>query len=286
MLRVEGLSRSFDGRIVVNEVSFAVKEGEMLGIIGPNGSGKSTLLKLVTGVDTPDGGSIELLGKPLSAYSRKELARLIAVLQQEALPPIGFTVREVLEMGRFPYQNWLGEEAEDSGPLIEGILDHLKLTPFAARTLEFLSGGERQRVALGKVMAQKPRLLLLDEPTTYLDIGYQMQMMDTVRRWQMDEGLTVVAVLHDLNLAAQYCDRLLLIDEGRIVKIGKPWEVMERELIRQVYMTDPIVTAHPVNGAPQLLLQPGGLEEANWAGQAEAGGHTPFPPDRAAPAQR
>ncbi|PYI57509.1 ABC transporter ATP-binding protein [Paenibacillus flagellatus] len=257
MIEVKGLSKSFEGRRVLDGISFSVARGETLGIIGPNGSGKSTLLKLVSGVETPDAGDIRLDGKPIASYARKELARWLAVLQQDALPPVGFTVREVLEMGRFPFQNWLGEEPADSAALIDGIVEKLRLAPFASRTLEHLSGGERQRVALGKVMAQQPRLLLLDEPTTYLDIGYQMQMMDTVRKWQQDERLTVVAVLHDLNLAAQYCDRLLLVHRGRIAKLGTPWEVLERGLIAEVYETEPIVTAHPVTGAPQLLLQPG-----------------------------
>ncbi|MDF2720790.1 MAG: transporter ATP-binding protein [Paenibacillus sp.] len=257
MIEVNRLSKAYDGTTVVNDVSFAVQEGETLGIIGPNGSGKSTLLKFISGVERPDTGDIRLAGKPLSSYSRKQLARLIAVLQQDALPPIGFTVREVLEMGRFPYQNWLGDEPDmASGDLIDGIMERLRLKRFEERTLEHLSGGERQRVALGKVMAQQPRLLLLDEPTTYLDIGYQLQMMDTVRRWQQTEKLTVVSVLHDLNLAAQYCDRLLLIQHGRIVKIGTPWEVLDSELIERVYETKPIITAHPLTGAPQLLLAP------------------------------
>ncbi|GAA3402485.1 heme ABC transporter ATP-binding protein [Paenibacillus hodogayensis] len=257
MIEVNGLSKSFDGKNVLDDVSFAVAAGETLGIIGPNGSGKSTLLKLLSGVEQADAGQIRLEGKPVKSYSRKELARWLAVLQQDALPPVGFTVREVVEMGRFPFQNWLGDEPDDQSALVEGIMEQLRLAPFASRSLEHLSGGERQRVALGKVMAQQPRLLLLDEPTTYLDIGYQMQMMDTVRRWQEKEGLTVVAVLHDLNLAAQYCDRLLMIHRGRLVRIGTPWEVLERGLIADVYETEPIVTAHPVTGCPQLLLQPG-----------------------------
>ncbi|RKN72951.1 heme ABC transporter ATP-binding protein [Paenibacillus ginsengarvi] len=257
MIEVSGLSKSFDAKSVLNEISFSASEGETLGIIGPNGSGKSTLLKMLSGVEHADSGDIRLGGKPIRAYPRKELAKWLAVLQQDALPPVGFTVREVLEMGRYPFQNWLGDEPEDSSGLIDDILAELRLTPFAERTLEHLSGGERQRVALGKVMAQQPRLLLLDEPTTYLDIGYQMQMMDTVRRWQEEQKLTVVAVLHDLNLAAQYCDRLLLIHRGRIARLGTPWEVLDRELILEVYETEPIVTAHPVTGAPQLLLQPG-----------------------------
>jgi iron complex transport system ATP-binding protein len=266
MIEVKGISKSFDSRAVLEEVSFAVKEGETFGIIGPNGSGKSTMLKLISGVDRADSGEIRLDGKPLGSFARKELARWLAVLQQDALPPIGFSVREVLEMGRFPFQNWLGDEPDDFSGLIDAILAKLQLEPFADRSLEYLSGGERQRVALGKVMAQQPRLLLLDEPTTFLDIGYQVQMMDTVRRWQSEQPLTVVAVLHDLNLAAQYCDRLMLIHRGGIVKIGTPWEVMERELIAMVYGTEPIITAHPVSGSPQLLLQPG-MPEADMEQQ-------------------
>lgn len=257
MIEVQRLSKSFGGRTVLDDVSFAVAPGETIGIIGPNGSGKSTLLRLVSGVEAPDAGTIRLDGKPLGEYARKELARWLAVLQQEALPPVAFTVREVVEMGRFPFQNWLGDESGDAAQRIDAVLEKLHLIPLADRTLEHLSGGERQRVALAKAMAQQPRLLLLDEPTTYLDIGFQLQMMDTVRRWQREERLTVAAVLHDLNLAAQYCDRLLLLHRGRIVRIGTPWEVLERSLIAEVYGTEPIVTAHPVTGAPQILLQPG-----------------------------
>jgi iron complex transport system ATP-binding protein len=257
MIAINKVCKSFDRQLILKEVGFSVERGEMFGVIGPNGSGKSTLLKLLSGVEAADSGAVELDGRKVSSYARKELAQWVAVLQQDALPPIRFTVREVVEMGRFPFQNWLGDETEDQMQLIEGIMEKLNLVHLAERTLENLSGGERQRVALAKVMAQQPKLLLLDEPTTFLDIGYQVQMMDAVRRWQAEEDLTVVAVLHDLNLAAQYCDRLLVLHEGTVAQVGTPQEVIRRELIADVYGTVPIITEHPVSGIPQIMLQPG-----------------------------
>jgi iron complex transport system ATP-binding protein len=257
MIQVEHVDKRFDGEQVLEDIGFEVRAGEFLGIIGPNGSGKSTLVRLLSGVEPVSAGSIMLEGKPITAYSRKELARWMAVLQQDALPPIGFTVREVVEMGRYPFQNWLGEDTQDASELIDGIIRKLDLYSLLDRSIELLSGGERQRVALGKVMAQQPRLLMLDEPTTFLDIGYQIQMMDYIHGWQRTADLTVVAVLHDLNLAAQYCSRLLVVHEGRLVAIGTPEEIINSELIAGVYGTVPIVLQHPVNHVPQILLQPG-----------------------------
>lgn len=255
MIIVDKVSKSFDHLHVLDQLSFSVKQGECLGIIGPNGSGKSTLLKLLSAVEKPTAGRIELAGKPIERHHRKELARWLAVLQQEALPPLGFTVREVVEMGRFPFQGWLGEEKEDSEPLIESILDKLSLVELSDRTLEHLSGGERQRVALGKTMAQQPKLLMLDEPTTYLDIGHQLHLMDRIREWQIEAGMTVIAVMHDLNLAALYCDRLLMLHQGRIAGIGTPEELLSQERIESIYGIAPIMVKHPVCGVPQMMMQ-------------------------------
>lgn len=255
MIRVENVSKRYDGEKVLDGVSFSVNAGETFGIIGPNGSGKSTLLKLVSGVERADTGTIELDGKPISFYSARQLAQRMAVLVQDGLPAVGFTVREVIEMGRYPFQNWFGFERDDHEALIEGIMARLDIRRLASRTLDELSGGERQRVALGKVMAQQPRWLLLDEPTTYLDIGYQIQMMDYIREWQQESGLTVVAVLHDLNIASQYCDRLLALSQGKMVRIGPPETVIESELIEKMYAVRPLVLNHPVSSKPQILLQ-------------------------------
>lgn len=255
IIEVDSLSKRFDNQSVLEEISFSVKRGECLGIIGPNGSGKSTLLKLLSGVESTSAGKIEIRGKQIEQYTRKDLAKWLAVLQQESLPSIGFTVREVIEMGRFPFQNWLGEETTDVERLIDAILDKMGLNELSDRHLENLSGGERQRVALGKTMAQQPKLLMLDEPTTYLDIGHQILLMDRIREWQLEDDLTVISVLHDLNLAALYCDRLLLLHNGRVVAIGSPEDIIRTDLIEEVYGTSPIVMQHPVYGLPQIILQ-------------------------------
>jgi iron complex transport system ATP-binding protein len=257
MITAEQLSQSFQDQQVLKKVSFEVGRGEFFGIIGPNGSGKSTLLRLISGMDPVSQGRVLLKGKPVSTYSRKDLAKWLAVLQQDALPPVGFTVREVVEMGRYPFQNWLGEDTEDADGLIDAILSKLELNGLVDRTIERLSGGERQRVALAKVMAQQPSLLMLDEPTTFLDIGYQVQMMDYIRSWQQETDLTIVAVLHDLNLAAQYCTRLMIVHEGQVIAIGTPQEIITSERIAEVYGTEPIILKHPVSDVPQILLQPG-----------------------------
>jgi iron complex transport system ATP-binding protein len=257
MIQVEACGKRFGDTSILRSISFHVERGELFGIIGPNGSGKSTLLRLLSGLIEPSSGRVLLDGKPVQSYKRKELARWLAVLEQDALPPTGFTVREIVEMGRFPYQNWLGEEKEDNDALIASAMERLGLLPLADRAAEKLSGGERQRTALAKAMVQQPRLLLLDEPTTFLDIGYQIQLMDGIAQWRKDADLTVVAVLHDLNVAAQYCDRLLLMDKGVAVKLGKPSEVLTAQTIAEVYGAYTTVLPHPETGVPQILLNTG-----------------------------
>ncbi|MFC4301855.1 heme ABC transporter ATP-binding protein [Cohnella boryungensis] len=255
MIEARRLSYRIGGREVLRQIDLRVEAGDFFGIIGPNGSGKSTLLKLLSGIESPASGEVLLEGKAIREYSRKETARRIAVLQQEALPAVGYTVREVVEMGRFPYQRWLGGEASDPEPVIRRVMEQLELQGLASRLVGELSGGERQRVALAKTMVQEPRVLMLDEPTTYLDIGFQVQMMDYVQSWRREYGLTVVAVLHDLNLAAQYCDRLLVLHEGQATASGAPGEVLTSGLVQQVYGTEPIVLDHPDSGVPQILLR-------------------------------
>jgi iron complex transport system ATP-binding protein len=271
ILVADQVSKTLGHQLVLKDVNLAVRMGECFGIIGPNGSGKSTLIKLLSGADTPDSGWITFRSQQLSAYSKKQLARSIAVLQQEALPPIGFTVREVVEMGRYPYQNWLGEEQTDVEPIISGILSELDLTQLSSRPIERLSGGERQRVALAKAAAQQPELLMLDEPTTYLDIGYQQQMMEYIRRWQGRNGMTVIAVLHDLNLAALYCDRIMVLHQGRVVETGTPGEVLSADLLEQVYGVRPTIVKHPSHGVPQILLQ-GSMEPVRRIERTEGAG--------------
>mgnify|MGYP001289224890 CR=1 FL=1 len=255
MIEARNVSYRLQGVQVLKELSFSLVGGGLHGIIGPNGAGKSTLLRLISAVETPDEGELLLDGRRSDRYSRKEAARWIAMLQQGGLPPAGFTVREIVAMGRYPFQNWLGEEKEDPSALIDEALETMGLLGLQNRRMDQLSGGERQRVALAKAMVQQPRLLLLDEPTSYLDIGYQVQLLDTVRRWQRSRGLTAVAALHDLNLAALYCDDLLVLHEGKVVAFGTPSEVLTADMLKRVYGTEAAIIAHPGTGAPQVLLQ-------------------------------
>ncbi|WP_081756855.1 ABC transporter ATP-binding protein [Gorillibacterium massiliense] len=268
MIDVKKLSVVAGGTEILKNIAFNVPTGVFYGIIGPNGSGKSTLLRAISGLAPEMKGTVRVEDKPVHSYSRKKRAQLVAVLAQEGLEPVEFTVREVLEMSRFPYQNWLGREKGDSSRVIEAVMEKLSLAHLADRGIASLSGGERQRVALGRAMVQSPRLLLLDEPTTFLDIGHQVQMMDYVRKWQRESNLTAVAVLHDLNLAAQYCDRILVLHEGKVVHIGTPEETMREELIERVYGTRPTILPHPETGSPQLLLRPG--HAGQQAGKADA----------------
>lgn len=254
MIVAQGLSKAYGRTQVLSEVELRVGKGEWWGIIGPNGSGKSTLMQLLSGVERPSKGSVRLLDREIGSYSRKALARIVAVLQQEGLDPTDFTVREVLEMGRYPFLNWLGREEQDAAPLIDSIMEKLELRDIQERRLTELSGGQRQRVALGKVMVQEPSLLMLDEPTTYLDIHYQLQFMEMVDVWRQASEITVISVLHDLNLAAQFCDKLLVLHEGRVAGMGSPEEVLTEAYISRIFRVMPSVVKHPENGAPQVLL--------------------------------
>jgi len=254
MLSVEGLIKRYGQRLVLDNICFQVEKGAFVSILGPNGCGKSTLIRLMAGLERPEGGQVLLEGRPVMAYPRKELARLVAVVAQEGLPPLPYLVYDVVMMGRFAYQKWLRGPSMDDEKLVEKILEQTELTALRNEPLSQLSGGERQRVAIAQAMAQQPRLLLLDEPTTYLDIGHQLSLLNLIREWQKDCGLTVVAVMHDLNLAALYSQKLILMNQGRIRRMGTLQEVITEPLIGEVYGTTPIVLSHPRKGVPQVLL--------------------------------
>ena len=255
MIEVKDVGKAYGSYQALQGVNWHIEKGDWWGIIGPNGSGKSTLIQLLSGVEKATGGRIAIHDVLVEAYPRKTLSRMLAVLQQDALPALPYSVREVLEMGRYPFQNWLGRDTRpDSDKLIEEIMLTLELKELEHRSLDELSGGQRQRVALGKVMAQEPQILLLDEPTTYLDIHYQMQFMELVASWRRKSQITVVSVLHDLNLAAQFCDELLVLREGKVAGQGKPSQILTAGHIRQVYDVEPTIVAHPDSGVPQVLL--------------------------------
>lgn len=254
MLVAERISKRFAQQQVLHQVSLHIRPGEFVGIVGPNGCGKSTLLRILSGVLTADEGLVRLNGRELGRYGRKELARLLAVVSQEGLPPVSFSVQEVLLMGRFSWQgHFQGRSARDM-EVVERVMGQTGLTPLRHKLLHQLSGGERQRVAIAQAMVQEPVVLLLDEPTTYLDIGYQVAIMELITAWHRECGLTVVTVMHDLNLAARYCQRLVWMQQGQIVASGTPEEMLSREMVQEIYGLSPVVVKHPRWGVPQILL--------------------------------
>lgn len=239
---------------VLENIKFQVKIGETFGIIGPNGSGKSTLIRTMSGLLKPSRGEILLFGKPISSYLKRDLAKLVAVLEQEGIPPLSFTIEEVVAMGRYPWLKPLADLSHTDEQIVRDVLENLGLWKLRSKAVNTLSGGQRQMVSLARAMVQQPKVLILDEPTTFLDIGHQMLVMEHVREWHKSQDITVIMVLHDLNLASQYCDRLLLLDKGYVQSYGKIHEVLKPETISTVYKTEIIMIDHPVQHVPQFLL--------------------------------
>lgn len=255
IFQIKGLSFSYNEKKVLNNISFSVIEGETLGVIGPNGCGKTTLLKEITGVLPINEGEVMLKGKSITSYNKKNLARNIAVVEQDGTPNLPFTVEEVIAMGRYPWIKPFGNLVHRDYEIIENVLLTFDLWNKRNQPVETLSGGERQLVSLGRGMVQEPQVLFLDEPTTYLDLGNQLLLMRHVRKWQKEKKATVVMVLHDLNLAAQYCDRLLLLNQqGYIQAIGKVEDVLKDKVLEKVYNIKPIMIKHPVTMIPQVLV--------------------------------
>ena len=233
----------------VDGVTLDITAGRMTALLGPNGAGKSTLLQLMLGTLTPQAGEITFRGKPLPQWSRSDLARVMGVVPQGETEPL-FTVREIVAMGRYPYLGpWRREQEHDSAA-IEKAMQRCDVTAFSDRWLSTLSGGERQRVRLARALAQEPDILVLDEPTTSLDIRHEMTTFEFLRGLR-DNGTTVVLATHNLNLAARYADTLVLLHHGRCVAAGSPQTVLTAERIGEVYEWPVAITRH-TTGAPQI----------------------------------
>jgi iron complex transport system ATP-binding protein len=233
-LTLRGVSARYGTRVVVGGVSVSVEPGGWLGIIGPNGAGKSSLLKAIVGVVRHD-GSILLDGVPASSLSHRDRAKAIAYAPQTPQLPDRLTVTDYVLLGRTPHLPALARERRSDLAVVAQVLTRLDLDALAGRALQTLSGGERQRAVLARVLAQQAGLLLLDEPTTGLDIGHAQALLDLIDRLRHEEGATVVSTLHDLTLSAQYASQLLLVDRGKVVASGTPSEVLTRETIERHY---------------------------------------------------
>lgn len=253
MIEITGLTFSYGADPVLQDLNLRIGAGELVGLLGPNGSGKSTLLKLLSGVLSPVRGEIRFKGSRLASMGRKELARQVAVVPQESPIIFPFRALEVVLMGRYPHLKGLALEGKRDLEVVQEAMELTDTWHLADRCITELSGGEKQRVIIARALVQQPDLLLLDEPTTFLDIRHQMAIYDLLWRLNRQEGLTIVAVLHDLNWAARYCRRLLLLKDGRVWCDGPPQKVLQPERIREVFRAEVEVRWDPEAEVPLVF---------------------------------
>lgn len=261
-LELQNISLAYSGNVVVKDVTFRVMPGEIVGLIGPNGSGKSTIIKTISRIISPYSGRILVDGKDVAKMPRGDLARLLGVVPQMPLLPSAFTAFEVVLMGRNPHLGLLQYEGARDLAITWQAMEMTATHPLAERRVGELSGGEIQRIVIARVLAQQPKSILLDEPTANLDISHQVAILDLIKNLCRENNLTVLVALHDLNLAAQYCDRLILINNGRVHAQGTPREVINSRNIKEVYGAEGCVYTHPVNGLPVVLLKSGSNQHA------------------------
>lgn len=256
-LEARSVSLAYDGTTVVPELSVAIPPGSFTVIIGPNACGKSTLLRGLSRLLAPAAGSVVLDGRDISSYPAKEVARRLGLLPQSALAPDGITVADLVGRGRYPHQSLLRQWSSADEAAVKEALDATGTTDLSARPVDALSGGQRQRVWVAMALAQQTDLLLLDEPTTYLDVAHQVELMELFAELNA-HGRTVVAVLHDLNHAARYASHIIAMRDGRIVAEGAPREVITSERVEEVYGLPNVVIDDPVTGGPLVVPLRGG----------------------------
>lgn len=257
LLGIQGISFGYGGKPLLYDVSLRVRAGEMVGLLGPNGSGKTTLLRLISGVLQPQQGAILLDGRDTRAWGRRGMARRVAVVPQELPVPFAFSVEQMVRLGRTPYLNLLGNLSQDDLRIVQEAMQAADVEQLAQAIYNELSGGERQRVIIAMALAQQPDLLLLDEPTAHLDVRYQIDVLERVQRLNREMGVTVIAAMHDLNLAARYFPRLVLFQRGVVADAG-PAEALEPHLLRRVYGIS--VQVGILRGAQHLSVLPPGEE--------------------------
>ena len=252
-LKITGIEFAYGQRVVLQGISLEAELGEIVGLVGPNGSGKTTLLRIVTGSLAPHQGEIYIQGRKLPSLQPRDRARLVAMVQQNPAVPQGFTALEMVLMGRNPHLGLLQWEGRKDVELCQRAMELTETWEFAHRLVSSLSGGELQRVFIARALAQETPVLILDEPTAHLDISFQTGIFDTVERVHRSTKVTVLVAMHDLTLAAQYCDRIAALHQGSILAIGEPREVLTAELISRVFGTPVSVVEHPVHGTPVVL---------------------------------
>jgi len=248
MIEAKKIKLRYDSKTVVHDFDMEVRMGEVVALIGPNGSGKSTVLKAISRLMPCCAGVVHLDGRDIHKLPTREVACRLAMLSQNHITPPDFTVRELVTYGRIPHQKWYESISEEDRSIVEWAIGQTRLEHLADRSVNTLSGGERQRAWIALALAQKPQVLLLDEPTTFLDICHQLEVMELIKTLNTELGLTVVMVLHDMNQAVAYSHRLVVIKDGRLVTEGAPKDVLTPKLLRDVYNVEAEIAHHPLTG--------------------------------------
>jgi cobalamin transport system ATP-binding protein len=255
-LVLRGASFAYAQGFALRGIDLSITAGEMAALLGPNGSGKTTLIKLASGILTPAEGEVRFGGASLGKLSRRQVAQRIAVVPQQFDIPFAYTVEEVVMLGRTPFTRGLAGESKADRQVVAEALELTGMAGFRERYFNDLSGGERQKVVLAMALAQEPQLLLLDEPTAHLDINHQVEILELLRTLNRRRRVTVVAAVHDLNLAALYFERLILLDKGSVVEDGAPDAVITKDIVQRVFSAEVQVGRHPTAPVPQVTILP------------------------------
>ena len=253
MIELMNVFFAYDKELVLKDLSFDIHQGEFLSIIGPNGSGKTTLLRLFSRVIEPKMGEIRLKGKDINKIKRKELAKTISVVPQDSFINFPFSVLDVVLMGRYPYLENLSFEKKEDLEMARKAMILTDIFHLSQRDINDLSGGERQRAIIARALTQQPEILLLDEFTSSLDLNHKIEIYELIKRLNIEKSLTIINVSHDLNIASEYADRLLLLNEGSIHSLGTPREVLKRDIIRDVFECNVLIEDSPVTGSPYVI---------------------------------
>lgn len=253
IVEVHSLVCGYAGQDILREVSFSLARGEFAALAGPNGAGKSTLLRCLAGLVLPRHGSVTIDGRPLNSYSRRQLAQTVAVVFQQIDCRYEYTVEDLVQLGRTPHEPAFALVARKADAVVERALAWTETTHLRQRLFRTLSGGEQQRVMLAMALAQEPRLLLLDEPSSHLDLSHQLGLYERLSWLRQQQGLSILLITHDLSLCAQYVDRLLLLRKGNLVYDGPVTSALSPDRLRQVFDLDVIVQPHPQTGKPVLF---------------------------------
>ena len=249
-LKVEKLTYDIGGTRILKDITFDVEENTFVGVIGPNGSGKSTMLKSIYGVNKPSGGNIYFEGEDLLKISSKDRAKKIAVLAQESGGQSDFSVHQVVELGRYPHKNTLENYSKHDLEIVDRVLYEMKLDNYRERSFNTLSGGEKQRVLIARLLVQESKFIILDEPTNHLDIGHQIEIMNIIKKM----GVTVLSAIHDMNMAAIYCDKLVIMKKGEVITQGSVEETLTSEMLKDLFNVDAEI--HDLKGRKHVIYNP------------------------------